>query len=579
MLSISITILGAWVTTANGVGFMERFTELVGLLRSSGQSDIAMQTIDKLQLLAQTSPNMESLDQALRTGVSDIEANVEQRIADDFEVLKSAIVSQQTRFEDQNLIFEDTSKPNADQADEKWYDCVAVEKSATFSMEQATQQYQTAVQQANEACQNRDRLDSWTTSFTANDFKFTCDAKVGDCDAELQTYLEVLSSEKAQRGTSLQTADELYKVAETACVDAEKTKAEALVTKNTASSTLTSQIATCAQLEVARYESMCTAGSDIMLTCTEVSKYDALKQTNMDNQVVREKEWTLVHMTKCILTKGASVSPLGSDTLQDCREEDDYAGKVGTLTYTDTSLHWCNSGATSIPFFGKTWTRDDPPTSEGFEAVDYAPSYPSGSKPFEFCLESPPTHGKPPPEGSLPDCYKSRPKNRECRWMDTLLGENLGTGSHSFVMALWFSPDSNMSNNRQWIFNMGQQGTGAEHWLWRPYHNKTSIQFGSHNDGHSQLRSADISKAKKTLATTYDGKTKSYKLYLDGKLIKTGTEIHLNIKSNAMLVGMRKQGDFRGCIGGVDVYRTVLQADNVQRASDRIWDETLKLKL
>jgi len=100
-----------------------------------------------LQSLAQTSPSMDSLDAALKAGVSEIETVVEARVLAEVTALQTAINIQQKRFEDADTA-RSVSKPKADQADQQWFDCVTEEGSATGNLEKATEQYQTAVQEA-----------------------------------------------------------------------------------------------------------------------------------------------------------------------------------------------------------------------------------------------------------------------------------------------------------------------------------------------------------------------------------------------------------------------------------------------
>jgi len=160
--------------------------------------------------------------------------------------------------------------------------------------------------------------------------------------------------------------------------------------------------------------------------------------------------------------------------------------------------------------------------------------------------------------------YESRPPTGKCVYTDTLPGANLAKGAHTVIMNLAFKNAA--YNKRQWVLNLGQAGTGANHWLWN---NDARIQFGPWNGGRSQIKQGDISKAK-TLATVFDGA--KYSLYIDGNLVETRDASRtLSITSGAMAVGTdtayRHEDPFAGCIYGVNIYRKALTAIQVKVAS------------
>merc|ERR1712188_92636 len=57
----------------------------------------------------------------------------------------------------------------------------------------------------------------------------------------------------------------------------------------------------------------------------------------------------------------------------------------------------------------------------------------------------------------------------------TYSGSTLGSGAHTFHVYGYFG---SYANSRQWFLNVGQYGTGAEHWLWNGNNN---IQWGAWN--------------------------------------------------------------------------------------------------
>jgi len=151
-------------------------------------------------------------------------------------------------------------------------------------------------------------------------------------------------------------------------------------------------------------------------------------------------------------------------------------------------------------------------------------------------------------------------------------GNTLGgplTGPWTAVMALKFDPSASFTS-RQWLLNIGQASSGAEHWLWN---NGDSLQFGQWNGGRNrQIRNGAISTST-SLATVYDGST--YSLYIDGVFSSSApAALSLNIQNTDVAIGLNvgssSNSDFSGCIGGVDIYRMALQPSQLLNAIERL---------
>jgi len=167
---------------------------------------------------------------------------------------------------------------------------------------------------------------------------------------------------------------------------------------------------------------------------------------------------------------------------------------------------------------------------------------------------------KPPPAPVAPIAdYKSR--NKACTYTDKLPGAALGKNAHTVIMSLGVKTSD--FKKRQWLFNLGQAGSGANHWLWN---NGNKIQFGAW--GGTQISKGDITKAK-IVASVYDGK--SYSLYIDGKLVEKKAVSNMNVKSGAIAVGTnniyKNEDAFKGCVFGVNIYRKPLSANQLELAS------------
>ena len=85
--------------------------------------------------------------------------------------------------------------------------------------------------------------------------------------------------------------------------------------------------------------------------------------------------------------------------------------------------------------------------------------------------------------------YESRPPTGKCGYTDKLPGAALGKSPHTVIMSLAFKNAA--YRKRQWIFNIGQAGTGANHWLWN---NGARIQFGPWNGGRGQIKERSTSR-------------------------------------------------------------------------------------
>jgi len=107
------------------------------------------------------------------------------------------------------------------------------------------------------------------------------------------------------------------------------------------------------------------------------------------------------------------------------------------------------------------------------------------------------------------------------------------------------------SEPRQWILNLGQETTGANHWIWRG----ENIQFGSWNG--AQIRTVEINSCT-DLTTTFDGRS-TLTLYCNGKYLGQIENSNLNVRnSNLAVAGNQRyevpRGNFGGCVHHVEVW-------------------------
>jgi len=128
------------------------------------------------------------------------------------------------------------------------------------------------------------------------------------------------------------------------------------------------------------------------------------------------------------------------------------------------------------------------------------------------------------------------------------IGRIFGKDAHTIHVKLDM-PE--FSDPRQFILNLGQEGTGAHHWIWRG----ETVQFGSFNGPH--IQKVDINSCT-DLTTTFDGQN-TLMLYCDGTFLGQIENSNLHIRNSKLAVAGNKlyevpQGDFGGCVHHVEVW-------------------------
>lgn len=126
------------------------------------------------------------------------------------------------------------------------------------------------------------------------------------------------------------------------------------------------------------------------------------------------------------------------------------------------------------------------------------------------------------------------------------VGMVLGNNPHTVQVRLTF-PDS-APTVRQWIVNLGQKNTGANHWIWR---SDLSGQIGKWGGKEKQVKNVDISSCT-YLTTTFSGSI--LKLYCDGTfLAQRNTDF--DIRTPELRIGtIGFDHDFAGCISDVSIF-------------------------
>jgi hypothetical protein len=148
------------------------------------------------------------------------------------------------------------------------------------------------------------------------------------------------------------------------------------------------------------------------------------------------------------------------------------------------------------------------------------------------------------------------------------IGMVLGNQPHTIQVRLAF-PDT-VPSVPQFILNMGQKRTGAQHWIWNL--NTQGAQIGEWNGGTGgQIRGVDISVCT-YLTTTFSGST--LKLYCNG-VFMAQKNMDFSIDSPMLSIGTGIVGiaqDFAGCISEVSIFSHEKTAQEVEDSLPAFWD-------
>ena len=133
---------------------------------------------------------------------------------------------------------------------------------------------------------------------------------------------------------------------------------------------------------------------------------------------------------------------------------------------------------------------------------------------------------------------------------------SLGTGNTPHTIASWVRIDS-LPQGRAWMMLLGNEGTGAHHWL---LNSNGVSQLGSW--GGNQAQPTLPAGVWKHIALTFDGGT--LKAYIDGTLVTT-TAASFNLAGLPLTAASRHLGEsyFHGALDELRIYNRALSASEV----------------
>lgn len=580
-LSMSRVLVGALAALGGAHALSAEFARVSALIEAhTGSENAQMRSI--LTRLSDAAPGG-SLQDTMTSLQDQLEQKVESTIKRGHAAAQAAITAKADKVKvlTDKLV---SLKSIADQKDKQSQECVTSEQKALADVE--AQEAKTAEFKATreEACAPLSTLSTVQTQPELP--KFSCVfSQAESCADQMEEFSGVISNLIKDVTGRTQKGVNAWNTAKKRCDAATQARDAHIANAKSMRTAWAKRRAACATVREGLESDMCAVGTTLQAKCAAVSDYKALlakvKKVKGDanSHPDRLNEWRVTQMAKCVagaLSRGETVN---GQVFKACEDAVNFNKDVGAFDNKEATIKKMLTPATftcdekTVSFAGGAWRVPEGKwiSSEGYYRIsEWTPTVNlnEGEDAFDFCTKKDPPAPRfraTPPAGSL---LQGGDGDAGCStWETTLPGKPLGNASHTVVMALKFN--GSQAVRRQWIFNLGQHGTGANHWLWNQHRGQSKIQFGAWNG--PQVGEADISSTR-TMSSVYDGETGMYSLYLDGQLT-VSRKTALNIRTGAMDVGvksLRGEADFAGCIYAVQVYAAALSDWQVFTAGQKI---------
>jgi len=375
--------------------------DAVGALIEAGATGKSADAFAKVMTgLSETPAAMESLREALRGVVAELEANVESKIVAGFHQTQTALNQKMSDLEAATVAAVE-SKGRADGADSTWISCVGVEKSKLEAVEAAEAALKTA--QDNKVMPCQQLADRTPFSFEAKAIpQLSCDfSQNGNCDAEKGKFEAELEAEDSRLDAAFMAASASYTEAKNNCDAAKADVAEKTNLLESASQAFNTQKLMCLGEHEARQLGMCGFGSLLQQKCSKLATYNSLiadvDQVNGGeySQPDRAAEWETTRTTKCMLNDIIAGTDINDVALDECKRASVFATEVGELDRKEAELaeqttpenFTCDEN--TITFSGETWEipQGAQPLSSNYNKVPYHPQVTTtpDSSAFSFC--------------------------------------------------------------------------------------------------------------------------------------------------------------------------------------------------
>merc|ERR1719330_2311913 len=224
---------------------------------------------------SETPEAMDSLREALRNVVAELEANVEAKIIVGHNYTQMNVDQGMTDLKAATVAAVGSKGP-ADSSDSTWISCVGVEKSKLEGVEAAEAALKTAQDSTVMPCQQL--ADRTPFSFEAKAIpQLSCDfSQNGNCDAEKGKFEMELEAEDSRLDAAFAAASASYTEAKNNCDSAKADVAEKTNMLESASQAFNTQKLMCLGEHEARQLGMCGFGSLLQQKCSKLATYNSL---------------------------------------------------------------------------------------------------------------------------------------------------------------------------------------------------------------------------------------------------------------------------------------------------------------
>jgi len=376
------------------------------LIQAQDKSGINSKAIDTIRMLAGTTPDaISNLNDALAKVIEDITTNVDSMIISGFNATQVAIDNSVSELEGATTTA-GTSKGAANDIDETWFSCISEEKGLNVGIETAQTELTNAGIDKVAPCDAK--TDSQDFESDPNEggteqWAFTCDFTVGNCDANMDAYEIKVDGMLNTMSSNAAGASVTYNGNRVLCETAETRESDAETGLSNAQDDWSKKREICQGVHENRTTDMCTFGYNYQIKCSKVALYtDLIAQVDevdgsMHSEADRQQEWETTQVTKCLLQRVIDNLELNDESTETCREglDEKYSVTVGQIDKKNANFLESTSGdnfnceESTITFKGRTWAV---PTGLSTASADYIESdyFPAVSSdvnesPFAFC--------------------------------------------------------------------------------------------------------------------------------------------------------------------------------------------------
>lgn len=360
---------------------IRRITEAFAAQATPGVGDQYKQTLQKV---------VGTIDGTLKPRVEEAHSSTQRDINKAFGATQTA-----TRLAGEH-------KSAADEKDQAWFSCVTEELKRKEFHETKQEHLQTAEREEKEACDLQQSNKDF--SFTAGDeykFDFKCDHGIeGSCEEKMAEFKKHANEMTSDATEQYENKKKYY---DDLAADCKKKGAVTVAARQAvaeAAANHESQQNKCEARKQERIKAICEYGDAVQNKGTDEAKFRELIATveasgNSESEADRQREWTSLVTTSCMLKKSIELGtkgPVGDADMRACSAEASKSPLANLSKKADefkalTESHPAVAGPISF-FNGEEWTvSGDGDKSEDYSKQSFTPKLnpTDGEQPFEMC--------------------------------------------------------------------------------------------------------------------------------------------------------------------------------------------------